>query len=66
MFDTCALSAVKQPNDKYHAQYIAKLSIINSCDEVYASIVSLYEMEYGARHIRDEQPELALSMTLAI
>jgi predicted nucleic acid-binding protein len=66
LLDTCALTAVKQPNDKYHAQHISKLSALNSCDEVYASIVSLYEMEYGARHIRDEQPVLAKSMTLAI
>jgi predicted nucleic acid-binding protein len=66
LLDTCALSALKQPSANHHRQYVSKLSSLDDSDQLYISMISLYEMEYGARHIRDKYPEMALEMKLAI
>lgn len=66
LIDTCGVSALKKPNADYHAQYVSRLSLLDDSDEVYVSMVTIYEMEYGARHIRNKYPNMALEMELAI
>jgi len=66
LLDTCSLSALKQPSANHHIQYVSKLSSLDDSDELYVSMISIYEMEYGARHIRDKYPKLALEMKFAI
>ena len=53
-----------QKKTAHQATFSAKFSSLNDEDEVYVSIVSLYEMEYGARHTKDAN--LANEMRLAI
>lgn len=62
--DTNTLSSLMQKKAAHHATISAKFSSLNDEDEVYVSIVSLYEMEYGARHAKDAN--LANEMRLAI
>jgi predicted nucleic acid-binding protein len=66
LLDTCSLSALKQPSANHHIRTVSKLSSLDDSDELYISLISIYEMEYGARHIRDKYPEMALEMKLAI
>ncbi len=66
LLDTCSLSALKQPSANHHIRYVSKLTSLDDSDELYISMISIYEMEYGARHIRDKYPEMALEMKLAI
>jgi predicted nucleic acid-binding protein len=53
-----------QKNADHHAIISAKFSSLNDFDEIYVSIVSLYEMEYGAKHAKDTN--MANEMRLAI
>ncbi|MDM8557460.1 type II toxin-antitoxin system VapC family toxin [Candidatus Parabeggiatoa sp. HSG14] len=53
LLDTNTLSSLVQKYADNHAIISSKASSINDNDEIYVSIVSLYEMEYGARHAKD-------------
>jgi len=53
LLDTNTLSSLLQKYADYHAIISSKVSSINDDDEIYVSIVSIYEMEYGARHAKD-------------
>jgi len=57
--DTNTLSSLMQKNASHHAIFSAKFSSLHEEDEVYVSIVSLYEMEYGARHAKDADSQFA-------
>ena len=50
LLDTCALNALKKPYAKGHIQHVRKLSSLDNNDKVYVSILSIYELEYGASH----------------
>ena len=62
--DTNTLSSLMKKTAAHHITISTKFSSLNDEDEVYVSIVSLYEMEYGARHTKNAN--LATEMRLAI
>jgi len=64
LLDTNTLSSFAQKNAKHHAIIVSKTSALDDNDEVYMSIVSLYEMEYGAKHAQDSNT--AQEMRIAI
>jgi len=54
LFDTNALSSfTRESNDGYHA-ISSKVASLNDSDELYASILSIYEMEYGVLHAKEQ------------
>ena len=54
LFDTNALSSfTRESNDGYHA-ISSKVASLNDSDELYASILSIYEMEYGVLHAKKQ------------
>ena len=54
LFDTNALSSfTRDSNDGYHA-ISSKVASLNDSDELYASILSIYEMEYGVLHAKKQ------------
>jgi predicted nucleic acid-binding protein len=64
LFDTNALSSfTRESNDGYHA-ISSKVASLDDSDELYASILSLYEMEYGIRHAKNQK--IIKEMRLAI
>lgn len=64
LFDTNALSSfTRESNDGYHA-ISSKVASLNNSDELYVSILSLYEMEYGVIHTKNQ--EIIKEMRLAI
>jgi predicted nucleic acid-binding protein len=56
LLDTNSLSSLTKSQDTHHEKLISKLDALNDDVELYASIISLYEMEYGAFHAKE--PEL--------
>lgn len=64
LFDTSALSSLTQEETDEHDKVLSKFSLLDESDAVYASIASIYEMEYGARHAK--YPNIAYEMRLAI
>lgn len=62
--DTNTLSSLMQKNASHHAIFSAKFSSLHEEDEVYVSIVSLYEMEYGARHAKDADTENEMRLAI--
>jgi len=58
--DTNTLSSLMQKKTAHQATFSAKFSSLNDEDEVYVSIVSLYEMGYGARHAKANEMRLAI------
>jgi len=64
LFDTNALSSfTRESNDGHHA-ISSKIASLDDSDELYASILSLYEMEYGVKHAKDQK--IIKEMRLAI
>jgi predicted nucleic acid-binding protein len=64
LFDTNALSSfTRESNDGYHA-ISSKVASLDDSDELYASILSIYEMEYGARHAKEQ--DMMIEMKEAI
>jgi len=55
LLDTCALNALKKPYAEGHIQHVRKLSSLDNDDKVYVSILSIYELEYGASHTHNLQ-----------
>ena len=53
LLDTNTLSSLVQKYANYHTIISSKAASLNDNDEIYVSIVSLYEMEYGAKHAKD-------------
>jgi len=64
LFDTNTLSALTQKYADHHVKISSKVYSLNDDDEVYVSIVSLYEMEYGAKQANNTN--MANEMLLAI
>jgi len=50
LLDTNTASSLTQKYAAHHTTVAAKINSLNDDDEIYVSIVTLYEMEYGARH----------------
>jgi len=50
LLDTCILSALKKPTADGHIQAVTRLNALDDDDEVYISILSIYELEAGASH----------------
>ncbi|WP_216092937.1 type II toxin-antitoxin system VapC family toxin [Candidatus Marithrix sp. Canyon 246] len=50
--DTNSLSSLTKSHDTHHDKFISKVNALNDNVELYASIISLYEMEYGAAHAK--------------
>ncbi len=57
LLDTCSLISLKKKYADGHEQHIIRLSSLNDKDEVYASILSIYELSAGANHAQDIQIE---------
>ncbi len=55
LLDTNSLSSLTKSHDAHYYKLILKLNTLNDDVELYASIISLYEMEYGASHAKDPQ-----------
>lgn len=54
LFDTNALSSfARESNDGYHA-ISSRVASLDDSDELYTSILSIYEMEYGVRHTKEQ------------
>jgi len=64
LLDTNTVSALAQKYAEHHIAVALKASALDNNDELYISIVSLYEMEYGARHAKNSRT--ALEMRTAI
>jgi predicted nucleic acid-binding protein len=64
LFDTNALSSLTIEGNDGHDKILSKVASLNENDELYASILSLYEMEYGMKHAKDES--IIKKMWLAI
>lgn len=54
LFDTNALSSLTRDKNDGHDKILSKVDSLDDSDELYASILSLYEMEYGIRHSKDQ------------
>lgn len=53
LFDTNSLSSLLKKHDEHHHKLTSKIKNFDFIDEevkIYASILSLFEMEYGAAH----------------
>jgi predicted nucleic acid-binding protein len=50
LLDTCALNALKKPYADGHIQHVRRLGLLDDDDRICASILSIYELEYGASH----------------
>lgn len=55
LLDTNTLSSLTKSLDTYHEKLVAKLETLNDDTELYASIISLYEMEYGVSHAKKSE-----------
>jgi len=64
LFDTNSLSSLTKSHDTHHEKLVSMVAALNDDVELYASIVSLYEMEYGACHAKE--PELIQAAKEAI
>ena len=64
LFDTNALSSLTIEGNDGHEKILSKMSELNDNDKLFTSILSIYEMEYGMRHAKDES--LIQQMKLAI
>lgn len=52
LLDTNSLSSLTKNHDKHYDKLISKVESLDDDVELYASIISLYEMEYGASHAK--------------
>jgi predicted nucleic acid-binding protein len=64
LLDTNSLSSLTKSHDSHHEKLLSKVSAMDDNVELYASIISLYEMEYGACHAKE--PELIAATREAI
>lgn len=64
LLDTNSLSSLTKSHDTHHEKLLSKVSILDDNVELYASIISVYEMEYGACHAKE--PELIQAAKEAI
>jgi len=55
LFDSDTISDLYDQFSKGHLKIFEKLSSKNSTDEVYISILTLYEFEYGYANAPDEK-----------
>jgi len=53
LLDTNTLSSLTKSHDTHHDKLVSKIDALNDDAELYASIISLYEMEYGAFHAKE-------------
>ncbi|MCK5717489.1 MAG: type II toxin-antitoxin system VapC family toxin [Thiomargarita sp.] len=54
LFDTNALSALTREQNDGHEKILSKVTFLDDSDELYTSILSLYEMEYGIKHSKEQ------------
>jgi predicted nucleic acid-binding protein len=67
LFESNSLSSLLKRHDKHHHIFTSKIKHFDSLDEevkIYASILSLFEMEYGAAHAT--HPELVKEARTAL
>ncbi len=50
LLDTCAINALKKPYAEGHIQHVRKLGSLDDDEKILVSILSIYELEYGASH----------------
>ena len=53
LFDTNSLSSLLKMHNEHHEKFTSKIKNFDFIDEevkIHASIVSIFEMEYGAAH----------------
>jgi predicted nucleic acid-binding protein len=55
LLDTNTVSALTQKHADHHATIALKASTLGNDDEMYISIVTIYEMEYGAVHAQNSK-----------
>lgn len=63
LFDTNALSSLTIKGNEGHDKMLSKIAMLQN-DEIYASILSLYEMEYGIKHAKE--PNIIDEMRIAV
>lgn len=63
LFDTNALSSLTIKGNEGHEKILSKVALLQN-DEIYASILSLYEMEYGIKHAKE--PKIINEMRIAV
>lgn len=63
LFDTNALSSLTIKGNEGHDKILSKVALLQNY-EIYASILSLYEMEYGIKHAKD--PNIIHEMRIAV
>lgn len=67
LFDTNSLSSLLKRHDKHHKIFTSRIKSFDSIEEsvkIYASILSIFEMEYGAAHATT--PELVKEARTAL
>jgi predicted nucleic acid-binding protein len=67
LFDTNSLSSLLKKHDEHHKIFTSRIKNFDSLDEsvkIYASILSIFEMEYGAAHATT--PELVKEARTAL
>jgi predicted nucleic acid-binding protein len=64
LLDTNSVSSLTQEHAKDYEQISLKVDSLDDDAELYISILSIYEMEYGASHAND--PDIAHQARLAI
>jgi predicted nucleic acid-binding protein len=64
LLDTNTVSALGQKYAEHHTTIALKASALDESDDVYISIVSLYEMEYGARHAKNSRTAQEMRSTI--
>ncbi|MDM8559022.1 PIN domain-containing protein [Candidatus Parabeggiatoa sp. HSG14] len=55
LFDTQSLSSLTHKYAKGRDKIRSKVLLLEKDDQICASVLSLYEMEYGVRHANDEE-----------
>jgi predicted nucleic acid-binding protein len=65
-FDTDTLNSLVRKDSQHHKKVINKILSLKGEDELFTSILSLYEMEYGVQHSKEEYKALAKKAVHAV
>jgi len=59
VFDTESLNSLVRKDARNHEKIIKKVYSLDTKSDLFASILSVYEMEYGVKHSKPEYTQLA-------
>ena len=54
LLDSDTITYLEEKNSTFHAPVVSRLSGLSDADEVYISVLTLYEMQYGIACVKDE------------